>query len=128
MQIRLDYGDEGLDLELSTQAADRTTVIRPRFPAPVPSAEEAISAVLRAPTAGPPLAERVPPGATVAISVCDPTRAQPRIPMLRAILEEIPTPPERVTLLVATGTHRPATLGLNWKPCSEASSSRRARW
>ncbi|MYF76809.1 MAG: nickel-dependent lactate racemase, partial [Acidobacteria bacterium] len=30
-------------------------------------------------------------------------------PMLRAILEEIPTPPERVTLLVATGTHRPAT-------------------
>ena len=109
MQIRLDYGDEGLDLELSAPAAGRTTVIRPRFPAPVPSEEEAIAAVLRAPVAGPPLAERVPPGATVAISVCDPTRAQPRIPMLRAILEEIPTPPERVTLLVATGTHRGAT-------------------
>ena len=29
--------------------------------------------------------------------------------MLRAILDEISTPPERVTLLVATGTHRPAT-------------------
>lgn len=109
MQIRLDYGDEGLDLELSAPAAGRTTVIRPRFSAPVPSEEEAIAAVLRAPVAGPPLAERVPPGATVAISVCDPTRAQPRIPMLRAILEEIPTPPERVTLLVATGTHRAAT-------------------
>ena len=109
MQIPLDYGDEGLDLELSAHTADRTTVIRPRFPAPVPSEEEAIMRVLRAPDAGPPLAERVRQGATVAISVCDPTRAQPRIPMLRAILEEIPTPPERVTLLVATGTHRPAT-------------------
>ena len=109
MQIPLDYGETGLDLVLPADAEERTTVIRPRFPPPVPSAEAAIRQALRAPDAGPPLAERVPEGATVAISVCDPTRAQPRIPMLRAILEEIPTPPERVTLLVATGTHRPAT-------------------
>ena len=109
MRIPLDYGETGLDLALPAAAEKRTTVIRPRFPAPVPSAEEAIRRALRTPDAGPPLAERVPPGATVAISVCDPTRAQPRIPMLRAILDEIPTPPERVTLLVATGTHRPAT-------------------
>ena len=109
MLIPLDYGDNGLDLELPAEAAGRTTVVRPRFPAPLPSEEEAILRVLREPDAGPPLAARVPPGASVAISVCDPTRAQPRIPMLRAILEEIPTPPERVTLLVATGTHRPAT-------------------
>lgn len=109
MRIPLDYGETGLDLALPAAAETRTTVIRPRFPAPVPSPEEAIVRALRAPDAGRPLAERVPPGAAVAISVCDPTRAQPRIPMLRAILEEIPTPPERVTLLVATGTHRPAT-------------------
>ena len=108
MQIPLDYGETGLDLVLPAGAEARTTVIRPRFPPPLPSAAEAIRRALRAPDAGPPLAERVPEGATVAISVCDPTRAQPRIPMLRAILEEIPTPPERVTLLVATGTHRPA--------------------
>ena len=110
MQVRLDYGADGLDLELPANAAERTTVIRPRFPAPLRAADDAIRRALREPTAGPPLAERVPPGATVAISVCDPTRAQPRIPMLRAILEEIPTPPERVTLLIATGTHRAATL------------------
>ena len=109
MQIPLDYGDEGLELELPATAAERTTVIRPRFSAPVSSAEQAITRVLRSPDVGPPLAARVPPGASVAISVCDPTRAQPRIPMLRALLEELPTPPERVTLLVATGTHRPAT-------------------
>ena len=108
MQIPLDYGETGLDLVLPAGAEEQTTVIRPRFPPPLPSAAEAIRRALRAPDAGPPLAERVPEGATVAISVCDPTRAQPRIPMLRAILEEIPTPPERVTLLVATGTHRPA--------------------
>lgn len=110
MQIPLDYGETGLDLALPAGAEERTLVIRPRFPAPVPAEEEAIVQVLRAPDVGPPLRERVPEGATVAISVCDPTRAQPRIPMLRAILEEIPTPPERVTLLVATGTHRPATV------------------
>lgn len=109
MRIPLDYGETGFDLALPPAAEGRTTVVRPRFPAPLPSAEEAIVRALRAPDAGPPLAERVPEGATVAISVCDPTRAQPRVPMLRAILEEIPTPPERVTLFVATGTHRPAT-------------------
>ena len=109
MRIPLDYGETGLDLALPPAAEERTTVIRPRFPAPVTSEEEAIVRALRMPDAGPPLAERVPEGATVAISVCDPTRAQPRVPMLRAILDEIPTPPERVTLLVATGTHRPAT-------------------
>ena len=111
--IRLDYGEEGLDFRLPAGAAGRAEIIRPRFPPPLASPgeseEAAITRALRAPVAGPPLRERIRPGATVAISVCDPTRAQPRIPMLRALLEELPTPPERVTLLIATGTHRPAT-------------------
>ena len=100
--LRLDYGERGLDFEVPAGAS----IIRPRFSPPLPDPEAAIAAALRDPVAGPPLAERVPPGAEVAISVCDPTRPQPRIPMLRAILEQIPTPPERVSLLVATGTHR----------------------
>ena len=55
----------------------------------------------------PRLRDTVPRGATVAISVCDITRAQPRPQMLRAILEEMPeVRPEDVTVFIATGTHR----------------------
>ena len=92
--VRLDYGAAGLDFSVPESARSRTEIIRPRFSPPVADAEAAIVAALRAPLAGPPLAERVPPGAEVAISVCDGTRPQPRIPMLRAILGEIRTPPE----------------------------------
>lgn len=104
--VRLDYGETGLDLEVPAGARENAEIVRPRFPAPVADPEAEIVRALREPVAGPPLRERVPPGAEVAISICDGTRPQPRIPMLRAILEEIPTPPERVSLLVATGTHR----------------------
>jgi nickel-dependent lactate racemase len=46
-------------------------------------------------------------GQRVAISVCDITRAQPRIDMLRALFEEMPqVRSEDVTILIATGTHR----------------------
>ena len=105
--VRLDYGEAGLDFRIPAAARGRTAVVRPRFSPPVPDEEAEIVRALRQPVAGPPLRERVPPGAEAAISICDGTRPQPRIPMLRALLEELPTPPERVTLLVATGTHRP---------------------
>ena len=105
--VRLDYGETGLDFEIPAAARGRTRVVRPRFSPPVADEEAEIVRALRQPVAGPPLRERVPEGAEVAVSVCDGTRPQPRIPMLRALLEELPTPPERVTLLVATGTHRP---------------------
>lgn len=105
--VRLDYGEAGLDFRIPAAARGRTEIVRPRFSPPVPDEEAEIVRALRQPVAGPPLRERVPPGAEVAISICDGTRPQPRIPMLRALLEEMPTPPERVTLLVATGTHRP---------------------
>ena len=106
-RVRLDYGETGLDLRIPERARDRVEIVRPRFPAPLADPEAALAKALRAPDFGPPLAERAPRGADVAISICDGTRPQPRIPMLRALLDALPTPPERVTLLVATGTHRP---------------------
>ena len=53
----------------------------------------------------------VRPGQTVAISVCDATRPQPRELMVTALLEELEgiTRPEDVVVLVATGTHRANT-------------------
>ncbi len=48
------------------------------------------------------------PGQTVAISVCDGTRPQPRHLMVPAVLDELDgiVDPDDVVVLVATGTHR----------------------
>ena len=104
MRVRLDYGADGLDVDLPDE---RVTVIQPVFRAALPDPHEALVAALRAPVARPPLRETVRAGQNVAISVCDITRAQPRREMLRALLDEMPAVrDEDVTILIATGTHR----------------------
>jgi nickel-dependent lactate racemase len=104
-EVRLAYGTTGLTVALPE---DRTTVVEPRWEPTVADPAAALRAALRAPVAGAPLRERVRPGATVAISVCDATRAQPREPMVRAVLDELDgvVRLEDVVVLVATGTHR----------------------
>ena len=107
MRLRLDYGSDGLEVELPDE---RVTVIEPVFRAAVPDAHATLVQALRAPIGRPPLREIVKPGQTIAVSVCDITRAQPRADMLRALFEEIPgLRAEDVTILVATGTHRANT-------------------
>jgi lactate racemase len=105
VRVELAYGQGGLPVELP---ADRTTVVVPTH---LPAAEDQLRAVrtaLRQTVAGPPLREVVRPGQTVAISICDGTRPQPRRVVVPAILEELEdvVDPEDVTILVATGTHR----------------------
>lgn len=99
------YGGGHVDVRLP---AGSTTVVRPRHSTPLKDPAAALTAALRAPLAGPGLRERVPPGSTVAISVCDGTRPQPREPMLRAILAELDgrVRPSDILVLIATGTHR----------------------
>ena len=107
MKLRLDYGSDGLDVELPDQ---RTTVIEPSFLPAIDDAHAALVAALRHPIGRPPLRDIVRPGQKIAISVCDITRAQPREAMLRAVFEEMPgINPDDVTVLIATGTHRTNT-------------------
>ncbi|NQU96770.1 MAG: DUF2088 domain-containing protein, partial [Chloroflexi bacterium] len=75
MRIKLDYGTTGLDIEVPDE---RTTIVAPVYRPPVLDPAAALLDALRNPTAGPPLRDIVPAGATVAISICDITRAQPR--------------------------------------------------
>ena len=104
MRVHLDYGLHGLDVDLPD---DRVTVIEPIARPPLPDAGGALVAALRAPLGRPPLRDIVRPGQSVAISVCDVTRAQPRRETLEAIFDELPQlSPEAVTILIATGTHR----------------------
>ena len=108
MHVHLAYGRTGVDVDVDP---DRTDVVRPahRPAAADPAAE--LRRALREPVAGPPLRDRVAPGSTVAISVCDITRAQPRELMVNAVLAELEGLVARadVTVVVATGTHRANT-------------------
>ena len=90
---------------------DFTTVIQPRPRPALPDPHRALVDALRNPVGVRPLRDAVPRGASVGISVCDITRAQPRPQMLRAILEEMPhVRTEDVTVFIATGTHRGNTV------------------
>jgi lactate racemase len=103
-RVTLAYGTRGLEVSLP---ADRTTVIEPRFLPSVPDEADALRQALRAPIESPPLRERVPGGARVAIVVCDITRPMPSARVLPVLLEELDhVDPRRVTVFVATGTHR----------------------
>jgi len=104
MRVHLDYGTGGLDVQLPDE---RVTIIEPVFRPPTANPHAALIQALRAPVERPPLAEIVRGGRTVAISICDITRAQPRRAMLCALFEEMPqVRAEDVTILIATGTHR----------------------
>jgi nickel-dependent lactate racemase len=103
VKVRLAYGAGGLEVELPD---DRTTVVEPAYHAGAEDEAAVLRAALRNPVAGPPLRELARPGAKVAISMCDGTRAQPRDKMIPAVLEELGVRDEDVVILVATGTHR----------------------
>jgi lactate racemase len=105
VNVRLAYGSRGLDVEFP---ASRTTVVAPTHHPGAADEPGALRAALRAPVAGPPLREIVRAGQSVAISMCDGTRAQPRGLMIPAVLEELDgiVDLDDVVILVATGTHR----------------------
>jgi nickel-dependent lactate racemase len=105
VKVDLAYGETGLSIDVP---ADRTTVVIPRQLDAVPDERAAVRAALRHPTSGAPLCDRVHAGQTVAISMCDGTRPQPRHLMIPALLDELDgiIRPEDIVVLVATGSHR----------------------
>jgi nickel-dependent lactate racemase len=105
VNVRLAYGSRGLDVELPDS---RTTVVAPTHHPGAADESAALLGALRSPVEGPPLRELVRAGQTVAISMCDGTRAQPRQLMIPAVLAELEGTIDLadVVILVATGTHR----------------------
>jgi nickel-dependent lactate racemase len=86
---------------------ERVTVIEPMPRPAVADSQATLRQAIRSPRESPPLRDVVRTGQKVAISVCDITRAQPRIEMLQALFAELPdVRPEDVTIMIATGTHR----------------------
>jgi nickel-dependent lactate racemase len=105
VKVELAYGSDGLTVDLPDE---RTTVVEPLHPPAAADERAAVLEALRRPVAGPPLRDVVRGRKTVAISICDGTRPQPRPIVVPAILEELDglVRLDDVVVLVATGTHR----------------------
>ncbi len=103
VELDLDYGSDGMPVQIPAEATVIEPVDRPSVSDPMAALVDAI----RNPAGRPPLADTVRPGRTIGVSVCDITRAQPRQVMIEALLEAMPgVRMEDVTVFIATGTHR----------------------
>jgi lactate racemase len=107
-EVRLAYGRQGL----LARVPDEAVVLSPTELPGLADEAGAVRDALRAPTLGPPLAELVGPGDRVAVVFPDLTRPMPNRTVLPPLLDELArlgVGPDRVQLLCATGTHRPAS-------------------
>ncbi len=108
MQVRLDYGRTGLSVRLPDDRVVRELTYKHAPPLPDPAA--AVRAVLARPTASPPLAELARDRKSACVVICDITRPVPNELMLAPLLETLEAAGiarANITILVATGLHRP---------------------
>src|SRR5438552_7542906 len=108
MRIKLDYGRTGIDVELPDDRVVGPLAIRDATPLADPDA--AIANVLARPTGTPPLAQLSKGRKNACILICDITRPVPNkliLPPMLRILEEEGIARKDITILIATGLHRP---------------------
>lgn len=110
MKIALKWGKE--EISLSIPDKNVLAALEPSGGDPVKSLAVEVARLVRAPTSGPSL-ERIvaeKKAKTAAIIVNDMTRSTPTAEMLPPLLEELErvgVPREGISIVVATGTHRP---------------------
>lgn len=102
------YGKGRIPLVLDPDLAE-WHMIAPRQEEALADAHDAFVRACRNPIGARPLREVVRANDRIVIVTSDNTRPVPNRLLIPWILEEIPTPPERVTVLVGTGTHRANT-------------------
>src|SRR5580765_3318150 len=110
MRMDLAFGKTGLTVTLPE--GFRYRVLEARSAKPLPDPAAAIGLALDNPIGSIPLAELARGKSRAAISVCDITRPAPNrqvLPPLLARLEQSGIRRDSITILVATGLHRPAT-------------------
>jgi nickel-dependent lactate racemase len=109
MNVKLAYGKTGLDLCLLDRL--KADIVRPRHVEALADQAGAVRSALRRPIGSQPLRELVKRSDAVAIVCNDITRATPYRTLLPPLLGELSyVPDEAITVLIATGTHRPNTL------------------
>ncbi|MGD0577616.1 MAG: nickel-dependent lactate racemase [Bryobacteraceae bacterium] len=115
MNVEMAFGRHGLRLELPegpAPASARWLLLEPRWATPLDDPRAATEQALDHPVAGPPLEELARGRESAAISVCDITRPAPNqltLPPLLERLQRAGIARQDITILIATGLHRPAT-------------------
>jgi len=108
MRVKFEYGRTGLYAELPDERIVRT--LRYKDAPPLADPVASLLAVLEKPNGTPPLAEIARGKRDACIVICDITRPVPNELILRPvleILEQAGIPRQKITILVATGLHRP---------------------
>jgi nickel-dependent lactate racemase len=108
MQVTMNYGRKGLTLNLPDDW--EVTVINKKAMPVAPDPEAAVREALANPVGCPPLTELAKGKKSACILICDITRPVPNgliLPHLVRQLMEAGMAQERITILVATGLHRP---------------------
>lgn len=109
MQVRLKYGHAGLDLEFP-ETPNFKGVLYPAAAEPLKDPVQAVTEALRQPIHSPPLQELARGKQDAIIVISDITRPVPNALLLPAItsqLEAAGIARERISILIATGIHRP---------------------
>ncbi|MBE0597880.1 MAG: nickel-dependent lactate racemase [Desulfuromonadales bacterium] len=109
MRVHLKYGSKGLDLELP-ETPNFQGVLYPQDAPPLADPEAAVEQALACPIASAGLAELARGKQDAVIVISDSTRPVPNallLPLITARLEGAGIPREKITILIATGIHRP---------------------
>lgn len=109
MQLTLDYGRTGLAVTLPDERLIAPPLTIKDAP-PLPDPERTLEEALRNPTGTRPLAELARGKKSACVVVCDITRPVPNkliLPPLLRTIEAAGVPRDAITILVATGLHRP---------------------
>ena len=109
MQVELAFGKTGLTLDLPENY--RYQILQSHAAVNLVDAHAAVEQALDAPIGCPSLVDLAQGKKSAAISVCDITRPAPNrlvLPPLLNRLERAGIAPESITILIATGLHRPA--------------------
>ena len=110
MNVHFAFGKTGLELRLPERYSYK--LLEARSASPLPNWREALIRALDAPIAALPLEELAAGKRSAAISVCDITRPAPNRLVLPPVLERLERAGiarDAITILIATGLHRPAT-------------------
>src|SRR5215469_5379354 len=108
MKVELLYGKA--TIEASVPSGCRETLIRKQARAPLLDPHRAVLEALARPIGAPPLADYARGKRNACILICDITRPVPNHLFLRPMIETLIAggiPADKITLLVATGLHRP---------------------
>ena len=106
MRVEVLCGREALEIEVP----DRALVLEPQKLPPLDDPKAAVARALAEPLGTPPLARLARGRRDACVVISDITRPVPNkviLPPLLATLEEAGIPREKITILIATGMHRP---------------------